>query len=198
MGGGERKEGKGRVEQVWNKKRTQQGRNEVSTENKFGALAVEGEYEEDIQEIQPTKTKDIGTKKWVEDTFGGNAGKSGTDSKEDEQTNPVETDQNLKPMDSQTVNKKGGNEDARISNKVGDLTQGGGSKEEECNSVIKMKEKEDDNKKNYPDLQELTDEEKQQRRDTGEDEDMGENIQNIVREGDLSPRQIQQLESGAK
>lgn len=40
--------------------------------------------------------------------------------------------------------------------------------------------------------------EKQLRRDAEEDEYIGENIQTIAKDGDLSPRQIKQLESSAK
>ncbi|KAG5612986.1 hypothetical protein H5410_024267 [Solanum commersonii] len=50
----------------------------------------------------------------------------------------------------------------------------------------------------FPNLQELTWEEIQNRRDKEEDDDFDENIDKVVRDGDLSPRQIKLLESGAK
>ncbi|KAK4726405.1 hypothetical protein R3W88_031322 [Solanum pinnatisectum] len=48
------------------------------------------------------------------------------------------------------------------------------------------------------DLQEPTEEEKQNRRDAEEDMEVTKNIDKIARDGDLSPRQINNLKSGVK
>ncbi|KAG5619979.1 hypothetical protein H5410_005197 [Solanum commersonii] len=49
-----------------------------------------------------------------------------------------------------------------------------------------------------PDLEELTEVEKEVRRENEEDEDLEENMNNAARNGDLSPRKIENMKSGKK
>jgi len=110
-----------------------------------------------------------GTKHWVEKTFGekeSTLGKNGTYSKKSNTKMVVEQKQSLTPADSQTVEKGERQEseaDARSNNKAievmgnNHITQ---TNEEKGESSYKFGKEEDIRTKSYPDLQEITEEEK--------------------------------------
>uniref|UniRef100_M1DY78 Uncharacterized protein n=1 Tax=Solanum tuberosum TaxID=4113 RepID=M1DY78_SOLTU len=110
-----------------------------------------------------------GTKHWVEKTFGekeSTLGKNGTYNKKSNTKMIVEQKQSLTPADSQTVEKGERQEseaDARSSNKAievmgnNHITQ---TNEEKGESSYKFGKEEDIRTKSYPDLQEITEEEK--------------------------------------
>ena len=72
--------------------------------------------------------------------------------------------------------------------KVGNI--GGGSKEKVCQGSSNFDED------GVDELQDLVENEKRRRRDTEEDGEVIENIDTIARDGDLSPRQINNLKNG--
>lgn len=178
----------------------------MSTDNKFEELA-DKEEEDDVKEVPNINGKGNETKQWVEDTFSERKKEleeKETKSNDEGLENPMEKRQipveSPVMVESQTVDKRGDKDneaDTRSSNKGYDMNQVDQQREEEGNSIIRTGNKMV-KETIYLDLQEMTEEEKQQRMDLEEDEDIGENIHHISWEGDISPRKIKTLESGAK
>ncbi|WMV25946.1 hypothetical protein MTR67_019331 [Solanum verrucosum] len=205
--GGWIKHGWGKVEQVWNKKSIQVETWGINMKNKFKALESQIDDVEG-HEGQLQNEKGSGTKRWVEEVFMENK----KDGKYESMSEGVEEDKEAATrggdIDGESRSDIGGNKgkekqgesDARsynMNNKTREVNNEVCELNKEEDSVSKQEEIEESHQKRILDLEELSEEEKQKRKDT-EDEEIEENIDSIAKEGDLSPRQIKQLESAAK
>ncbi|KAG5595838.1 hypothetical protein H5410_037070 [Solanum commersonii] len=187
-----------KIEQVWNKKNTQQEKARVSTENKFGALNNDEVYGE-TKEEQKKEDNRGDSREGEGEIFGkinNNTIGSGSKENKDKRVSNKEkgnmSNLSIRSVKSAWKGNAGG--DARSCNVEGIQTKA--DKERDVSNKgeekgnMKVDEKEDNI---MPDLEEVTEVEKQRRRDSEEDDDIVENIATASREGDLSPRQIKYL-----
>ncbi|WMV41340.1 hypothetical protein MTR67_034725 [Solanum verrucosum] len=200
-GGGWRSQDRGKPEQIWNKKNIQQERVEIVTENKFGALNNNEETGETREETLEQGAKDE-KKQWEEEAGDLN---SKTRGKVMEETTAKEHETPVDMKNGGLGGRLMGGEkmegDARSSNmednnKYATSDKWGTDKGEEAGSTLDESNK--GKAGSLPDLEDITKEEKQQRKEREEDEEIEENIADIAKSGDLSPRQINYLQSGVK
>ncbi|KAH0669463.1 hypothetical protein KY285_023625 [Solanum tuberosum] len=191
-GGWERKMGQNKVLQVWNPKQSQKEKEDGITGNQFDALGRKGYRDNNVG-------NEVGsTKKWVEEVFrekekikescGIKKKRDQSGSRKGDTVNEVEA------LDTSLTVDKANNEQVESEDrgsKVGNI--GGGVPERMENKGSSSFFEEGIN-----DLQEHSNEEIQHRGDTEKDGEVNANIDTIARDGDLSPRQINNLKSGVK
>ncbi|KAG5596548.1 hypothetical protein H5410_037780 [Solanum commersonii] len=200
--------GGGKPEQIWHKKKIQHEKEGITTGNKFGALKDQDECRE-TQGGQKEKGE-VETKKWVEEVFQkttridkGNSLKNIVESinrVDEEKTAGSESFKNSGNIEV-SGKQKCSEQDARSSNMGNTCLEMVEFHEVQDNDEVLPENQRRENRiqeDDFPDLQELTLEESKKRRDKEEDNNFNENIDKVVRDGDLSPRQIKLLESEAK
>ncbi|KAH0743369.1 hypothetical protein KY290_031362 [Solanum tuberosum] len=207
VGGG--RQGGGKTEQIRHKKNIQHDQEGITTGNNFGALNDQEECGE-TQGGQKVRVKGIETKKWVEEVFQktskideGNSIKN-TEEKinrvDDEETAGSESFKNSAVIEIRGK-QKCSELDARSSNMGNTCLAMVEFQGVQDNDGILSENKIGDNQNQgdeISDLQELTAEEIQKRRDKEEDDEFDEIIDKVGRDWDLSSRKIKLLESGAK
>ncbi|KAH0761342.1 hypothetical protein KY290_017415 [Solanum tuberosum] len=99
-------------------------------------------------------------------------------------------------MESQTIDKDENDKEER--NSSGAKYSREDDEDGRIKEIVRNASEEIDEHKEIPDLQELTREEQQARKEGEKDEEIDDNIDKVAREGDLSPRQISNLKSGVK
>ncbi|KAH0689108.1 hypothetical protein KY289_016466 [Solanum tuberosum] len=174
--------------------------------NKFDALR---ELEEDGEDENPHEKGNTkanhevvveSTRKWVEEVFNEKEKGGATCSKRESDqsgSNKENTKKDVVPvhidLESHSVEKAKNNERDREDHgsTVGNIWR-------EEDEIFEHEGSSNVLEEGVKDLQELTNEEKQQMRDTEEDVELDGNIDKVARDGDLSPRQINNLKSGMK
>ncbi|KAH0632725.1 hypothetical protein KY284_035511 [Solanum tuberosum] len=204
--GWESRPGQSKTVQIWNPKQKQWEEGEGLTGNKFDALQ---ELEEDGEDENPHEKGNTkanhevvveSTRKWVEEVFNEKEKGGATGSKRESDqlgSNKENTKKDVVPvhidLESHSVEKAKNNERDREDHgsTVGNIWR-------EEDEIFEHEGSSNVLQEGVKDLQELTNEEKQQMRDTEEDVELDGNIDKVARDGDLSPRQINNLKSGMK
>ncbi|KAH0672741.1 hypothetical protein KY290_024968 [Solanum tuberosum] len=184
-GGWERKMGQNKVLQVWNPKQSQKEKEDGITGNQFDALGRLDDEEDD----EPTQGREVfREKEKIEESCGIKKKRDQSGSRKGDTVDEVEA------LDTSLTVDKANNEQVESEDKgskVGNI--GGGVPERMENKGSSSFFEEGIN-----DLQEHSNEEIQRRGNTEEDGEVNANIDTIARDGDLSPRQINNLKSGLK